>query len=105
MMKGKKGTHSLMFILSQMSAIFVFAVLYWLGGKLEAHLGLHEIDGNGVVTKNKIVPIPLFDAFYFSLITQTTVGYGKMTPPSRITQWINIFQLLTIYGVVALSMF
>lgn len=48
-------------------------------------------------------PFSLFDSFYFSLVTQTTVGYGHILPTDVITKIINIIQLLSIYGVIVVD--
>ena len=47
----------------------------------------------------------IFDCFYFSLVTQTTVGYGDIIPHTRFMRIINIFQMFSIYGIIATSIF
>jgi len=85
-------------IISHLKIIILFGVLYWIGGKIESYYGMKVIE-DGEETDELINPISLFDAFYFSLVTQTTVGYGDTIPESRLTQVINIMQLLSIFGV------
>ena len=89
-------------IMAHLKIIILFTFLYWIGGKIEKHYNLKIIDENGQETDKYVIPISLYDALYFSLATQTTVGYGKNTPPSRVTQTINIFQLLSIFGIYLL---
>ena len=48
--------------------------------------------------------INLFDCFHFSLITQTTVGYGNMVPVEFYTKCVNILQLLTIFATVVVDL-
>ena len=36
-----------------------------------------------------------FNAFYFSFITLSTVGYGDITPVSRITRWLAAMEAMT----------
>jgi len=36
-----------------------------------------------------------FDAFYFSFITLSTVGYGDITPVSRIARWLAAMEAMT----------
>lgn len=41
------------------------------------------------------------DAFYFSVITLTTVGYGDITPATPMGRWVTVFMILT--GVICIS--
>jgi hypothetical protein len=36
-----------------------------------------------------------FNAFYFSFITLSTVGYGDITPLSRIARWLAAMEAMT----------
>lgn len=45
----------------------------------------------------------MFDCFYFSLITQTTVGYGIIYPKTFLMKLISIIQLLSIYIVYIIA--
>ena len=36
-----------------------------------------------------------FNGFYFSFITLSTVGYGDITPVSRIARWLAAMQAMT----------
>ena len=36
-----------------------------------------------------------FNAFYFSFITLSTVGYGDITPLSRIARWLAATEAMT----------
>lgn len=73
---------------THIKVILVFSVLYWLGGILELYYEMKTLE-----TNEYIKPMNMFDAFYFSLVTQTTVGYGNVLPKSRLSQAINIIQL------------
>ena len=86
-------------IKSHIRIIIIFTILYWIAGKIEKLCNLKILDNDGRETDEYIIPITLFDAFYFSLVTQTTVGYGNIFPESRLTQIINAFQLISIFGV------
>ena len=102
------------FIIRQLLVIIAFAFLYWLAGHF--HKKFPEYDPLLIpkmaeaVTDKEIEemetnynPWSFADCFYFSLVTQTTVGYGDMILHTRISRLINIVQLLTIYGVLAVS--
>src|SRR5438552_13415963 len=39
--------------------------------------------------------VPIFDAFYMTLITVTTIGYGEMFPLSHAGRVFNSFLILT----------
>lgn len=84
--------------LNSMSIVFIFTIAYYITSRIEERLGL--IDN---YTGKKITPLSLFDAFYFTLVTQTTVGYGSLYPPSKLSQTINILQLLTVYKIVEMA--
>lgn len=45
----------------------------------------------------------LMSCLYFSLNTQTTVGYGNMIPVSRACVFINSLQLIAILWITSLS--
>ena len=102
------------FIIRQLLVVIAFAFLYWLAGHF--HKKFPEYDPlltpkmAEAVTDKEIEemetnynPWSFADCFYFSLVTQTTVGYGDMISHTRISRLINIIQLLTIYGVLAVS--
>lgn len=81
-----------------MIIVMIFTVAYYVASRVEANLGMLD-----ELTGKEIQPISLFDAFYFTLVTQTTVGYGVLYAPSKITQTVNILQLLTVYKMVEMA--
>ena len=101
------------FLTKQLQVIILFAFLYWLVNRIETIRPFHELDflfSNNVVNstaKNNnpnYEPWTLMDCFYFSLVTQTTVGYGDINTHTTLTKLLNILQLFSIYGLFALSM-
>ena len=48
-----------------------------------------------------IKQISLFDAFYFSLITQTTVGYGDITARSVLAKFLTCCQLIGLLFIAS----
>lgn len=99
-----KDSHKKMFLQHTLLIIFFAAVYYF------THLYIiktsHNKDGGLVRTqedKHKGTSISFFDCLRFSLVTQTTVGYGALVPTHSVTQIINVVQLMTIYGVIILS--
>ena len=77
-----------------LALIFLFTTLYYI---TEQYLHYEK--------EEKLVkdPMTLFECFHFSLVTQTTVGYGHSYPTNIYSKIINIMQLLTIYGVLVLE--
>ena len=47
--------------------------------------------------------LTLLDFIYFSLVTQTTVGYGDIAPIHKYARMGCMLQLLTTYAVVIIS--
>lgn len=60
-----------------LSFILIFALIYYVLGK--EHLS---------------DDLTLFDALYFSVVTQTTIGYGDITPVSRVGKTVAMIQIL-----------
>lgn len=57
--------------------ILIFSLIYYVMGK--EHLSDE---------------LSFFDALYFSVVTQTTIGYGDITPVSRVGKTVAMFQIL-----------
>lgn len=80
--------NKLLFLGKHLSIVFVFAFLYYLS---ETYLVFEN-------KKDEITEhMSLLDCFHFSLVTQTTVGYGHIYPTNPYSRMINILQLLTIF--------
>ena len=82
--------------------VIVFTIIYWIAGQIQEYYEVKILDNNGKETDKSAESISLFNAFYFSLVTQTTVGYGNHVPITKFTQVINTIQLLTIFGIYLL---
>jgi hypothetical protein len=54
----------------------------------------------GTVFYMNVEKLSLIDAFYFSSITVTTVGYGDITPHTEIGKLFTIFYLFTGIGIL-----
>ena len=98
------------FIIRHLLVVIAFSFLYWIAGHFQkmypkyVHVLKPKIgESKSEKEKKEFIPWSLEESFYFSLVTQTTVGYGDMATHTRISRFINILQLLTIYGVLAIS--
>lgn len=67
--------------------IIVFTgVYYWISQQSTYHFGR---------------PLTLFHSLYFSMITQTTIGYGDIVPISDTAKIICMGQMLTLAGLIS----
>ena len=70
----------------------MWAMAYWLVDRLtpggafsfNTNAGPRSIEG--------------FNGFYFSFITLSTVGYGDITPVSRLARWLAAMEAMTAYN-------
>ena len=83
---GKGKTH-LLFLLSQLMVIPIFAIIYWVINKYEQGKHFKGLGGDE----------PFTDFLYYSMVTQTTVGYGDITPISTHTRILAMVQMLLLY--------
>lgn len=65
----------------------IFAIVF-----VSAGLVYHEEAGRNPAIEN------FFDAFYFSIVTLTTVGYGDITPVTESGRWVTV--LIIAAGIV-----
>ena len=86
------------FILQSIGFVLVFAVIYKLVNSYEVQNEMTHYK-----TGEDIAPMSFLDCFYYALVTQTTVGYGDFSPQTKIGQYVNIVQLMSIYGIFGLT--
>jgi len=67
----------------------LWTVAYWLVAQVNPNALAFNTAGG---TKQTMAG---FDAFYFSFITVSTVGYGDITPVSRIARWLAATEAMT----------
>ena len=88
----KLTTNKYYFILFYASIVITFALIYWFFGSSE-HLKFDKETNDGD-------NITLLNAFYFSTVSQTTTGYGDITPKSKFMRCMTILQLcLTVFAL------
>ena len=76
--------------------VIIFSLLYWISSFFEVYYKLPILDNRGNYTQKKAQPIGFYQCFYFSLITQTTVGYGYHPSITLVSKGINVLQLFSI---------
>ena len=91
----KQMNTGVLFTIRHLSIVTLFAVCYYVVS--------HYYDTS---TEKKTLqkPLSMLDSFYYSLVTQTTVGYGDIAPKTDMMKIITIAQLLTIYGVFVIEL-
>ena len=72
--------------------VFLFATSYYIVS--------HYIDES-----KERDPLTPLDCFYYSLATQTTVGYGDISAKTPAMKIATIMQLMNIYGVFVVELF
>ena len=92
----KLTTNKYYFILFYALIVITFALIYWFLGTSE-HLYFDK-ETNDQSSDN----ITLLNAFYFSIVTQSTTGYGDILPKSKFMRCMTILQLCLT--VVALNL-
>jgi hypothetical protein len=88
----KKTGNMINYMVGHLLIVFLFATSYYIVS--------HYIDNNP-----KRDPLSPLDCFYYSLATQTTVGYGDISAKTPAMKIATITQLMTIYGVFVVGLF
>ena len=91
-----KGRKAFYFLISQLGAVLLFGVLYW----------IIEIISPGVHFKGvKRQPSGhlFYDFFYYSMVTQSTFGYGDIVPVSNFARGAAMCQMLLVYAGLSLT--
>ena len=89
-----KGSTRRQFLELYTLSVFFFSILYYLSSNYLEDAGF--VDTYFKSKPEEITPLSYFDCLHFSLVTQTTVGYGRFEPYGTISRIINIFQLISI---------
>jgi len=93
--KVKLGLQS--FLTNNVLLVFFFAIVYYI-------VNHYESSYNKNVKKHGFV-----EWIHFSLVTQTTVGYGNkvhqlITVSSKLLKYVNMLQMFSLIGLISLSL-
>ena len=93
---------------SQILLTLIFAVLYYIDSYL---IVKHKVVST--VTKKPVKRVTFIECLYFSVVTQSTVGYGWADNDSKghavpytdilSTKIINMLQMISIFGVFSFA--
>jgi len=91
-----KGRSALYFLVSQLGAVIIFGILYWVIESISP--GVHF---KGV--ERRPAGHLFYDFFYYSMVTQSTVGYGDIVPVSNFARGAAMCQMLLVYAGLSLT--
>jgi len=77
---------SLSFIINHLIAIFIFTIAYYYISMYDSNAFTHNLS--------------IFDALYYSTTTQSTIGYGDISPRSIQAKTIAILQMFSVVGLI-----
>lgn len=89
--------HGIYHVFYHIIMIILFAIIYYIIYKY--HNGSFRFDNINTEKKQ----LDIIDFLYFSLVTQSTVGYGDITPVHRMPKIIVMCQIISIYAIIALT--
>ena len=85
------------FMLSQLSEVIIFAFIYWALELIEPGKNFANMN----CTKDDSNCHTLIKCFYMSLMIQSTLGYGDITPKTEKGRLINMIQIIMLYIGIA----
>lgn len=93
------GETLLFFLVTQLTMVILFACGYWvLAHSRKCKSKQHNCIFSGLGPNST-----LLDFFYYSLSTQTTVGFGDIVPVSKPARILSMVQMTMIYLGIGLS--
>jgi len=82
----KVHNYDLSFIINHLIAIIIFTGLYYNISMFDSSSFNHKLS--------------IFDALYYSTTTQSTIGYGDITPLSVPAKTVALLQMFSIIGLI-----
>ena len=90
------------FVLFNFISVFVFGLMYYVLQFIDSE---PFFDNRAFQVQNghRAKHFSIVECMHFSLVTQSTIGYGGMIPVTRACVIINSLQLMTIFWITATS--
>jgi hypothetical protein len=89
-----KGKGNIIFI-HHILSILLFSLLYFIVYQFDSKAFMK----NGTITDETQNKLSILDIIQYTIVTQTTIGYGNITANSFYCKILNVLQMLFIYGV------
>ena len=86
------GIDFVVFVFWQLIMVLIFAFAYWILAHANRCPSCNNCEFYGLGSHSS-----LMDFFYYSLTTQTTVGFGDIVPMSKIARFLSMLQMTMIY--------
>ena len=92
------GIDFVVFVFWQLIMVLIFAFAYWILAHANRCPSGNNCEFYGLGSHSS-----LMDFFYYSLTTQTTVGFGDIVPMSKIARFLSMLQMTMIYLVIGIT--
>ena len=86
------GIDFVVFVFWQLIMVLIFGFAYWILAHANRCPSGNNCEFYGLGSHSS-----LMDFFYYSLTTQTTVGFGDIVPMSKIARFLSMLQMTMIY--------
>ena len=80
-----KKHRKIRYIVISVILIFLFTIIYW-------SLGTND----NFSFNTSQTELSFLDALYFTLVTQTTIGYGDISPKSQLMRFITVCHIISL---------
>ena len=80
-----KKHRKIRYIVISIILIFLFTIIYW-------SLGTND----NFSFNTSQTEVSFLDALYFTLVTQTTIGYGDISPKSQLMRFITVCHIISL---------
>ena len=86
--------NKIIYIYANFIILFIFSIIYWIYGTSENFTFQPQFGANDQIS--------YISALFYSFTTHSTVGYGDITPKSKLMQIITMFHLTILIANLSL---